>query len=463
MAGSDFDILVVGAGSGGVRAARMAAGHGARVAVIEAGALGGVCVNLGCIPKKLFVQAAHFSADVQDMAGFGWRNARAEFDWPRLRDNKNREIARLNLVYQGLLERAGVRIIRGTAEFVTATSMRVGTKHITADKILLATGSHPVRPDIPGSHLAIVSDDAFHLERFPGHALVVGGGYIAVEFAGIFRGLGAEVDLVHRGASILRGFDDSVRAFITAELRKKGIRVHCGAQVVALAAKGTDATDRIVATLADGRELSADLALYAIGRRPNIQGLNLAAAGVAVTTSGAVLVDQYFCSNVPEIFAIGDLIGKVQLTPVAIAEGMAVARTMALNELTTVDYAAIPTAVFCQPNIGTVGLTEAQARAQGMAIAVYESTFRPLRHTLSGASELSYIKLVVNQDNDLVLGAHMVGPEAGEIIQGLAVAMKAGATKAVFDTTIGVHPTAAEEFVTMRAKSPAKKGVSHEE
>jgi len=442
----DYDLFVIGAGSGGVRASRMSAQNGARVGIAESTFLGGTCVNVGCVPKKLFVYGAHFSEEFDDAAGFGWSVGERKFDWTVLRDNKTREIERLNGVYENLLVNAGVIIHRGVATLVDPNTVEINGQRITARNILIATGSSPHVPDFPGKEHVLVSTDAFYLPEFPEHAVVVGGGYIAVEFAGIFSGLGAETHLLYRGDLFLRGFDDSVRAFVREELERKGIHLHFNTEVASIAAGG----QRKVITLKNGETLSTDLILQATGRRPNTQGLGLEQAGVKLGANGEVVVDEYFQTSVPNIYAIGDVIDRFQLTPVAIGEGMCIAHNLfGSGPRRSLDYSDIPTAVFCQPNIGTVGLTEAQAVAEG-PISVFESRFRAMKHTLSGRGEKTLMKLIVRKTDDRVVGAHMVGPEAGEIIQGLAVAIKAGATKAQFDATVGIHPTAAEEFVTMR-------------
>lgn len=444
----DFDLFVIGAGSGGVRAARMSSSYGARVAIAEATYLGGTCVNVGCVPKKLFVYGSHFAEDFEDARAYGWDASRPAFHWPTLRDNKTREIERLNGVYQRLLDGAGVTTIWGRATLEDAHTVRVGDDRYTADKILIATGSHPSRADFPGEEHTIVSDDAFYLEEFPGQAVVYGGGYIAVEFAGIFAGLGAETHLVYRGPLFLRGFDDSVREFVKAELEHKGIHLHFDTVFDRIELTGDG---RRRAYLTNGEVLEADLVLGAIGRRPNTAGLGLEAVGVELKDGGGIRVDEYYQTSVENIYALGDVIDRYQLTPVAIAEGMCVANNLFTDRpKKTLTYENIPTAVFCQPNIGTVGLTEAEARERFGAVTVYRSEFKPMKHTLTGRNERTLMKLLVNPADDRVVGFHMVGPDAGEITQGVAVALVAGATKAEFDATIGIHPTAAEEFVTMR-------------
>ena len=444
----DYDLFVIGAGSGGVRAARMSATYGARVAVAEYQALGGTCVNVGCVPKKLFVYGAHFAEDFEDSASYGWQVDGTRFDWPTLRDNKTREIQRLNGIYENLLGNAGVEILRGRAQVTGPQSVRVDDREFRARNILVATGSRPYVPDFPGAEYVITSDEAFYLPEFPKRAVVIGGGYIAVEFAGIFQGLGAKTDLLYRGPLFLRGFDDSVREFVREEVGRKGVGLHFDAAI--------DRVDKLddgslCVHAQDGRRFETDLVLCATGRVPNTQGLGLAEAGVELRAdSGAVVVDAQFRSSVPSIYALGDVIDRMQLTPVAIAEAMCVSDNLFRGGNRQMDYEDIATAVFCQPNIGTVGLTEAEALARHGRIDVYETRFRPMKHTLTGREERTLMKLLVSRDDDRVVGAHMVGPEAGEIIQGLAIAIKAGATKAQFDATVGIHPTSAEEFVTLR-------------
>lgn len=443
----DFDLFVIGAGSGGVRASRTAAGFGARVAVAEASRLGGTCVNLGCVPKKLMVYASSYSAAIEDAAGFGWTVPAPSFDWSTLIANKDREIARLNSAYRNLLEGAGVRIIEGRARLRARHTVEVDGATFTADKILIATGGRPFKTPIPGSGLGITSDEVFHLERQPQKIVITGGGYIAIEFASIFNGLGTEVVLTYRGPLFLRGFDDDVRTALAEELRKRGIELRFETTIERL-----DRTDRgVAATFNTGDVVEADLMMCATGRVPNTAGLGLEEIGVELDARGAVVVDHFFESSLPGIYALGDVIDRINLTPVALAEGEAVANTLFNDTPSTVDYNGVPTAVFSQPSVGTVGLTEAAARAAGHDVVVFRSAFKPMLHTLSGRDERTLMKLVVDRPSERVLGAHMVGPDAGEIIQGMAVALKAGATKSTFDATIGIHPTAAEEFVTMRA------------
>ena len=442
----DYDLFVIGAGSGGVRAARIAASLGARVAVAEERYLGGTCVNVGCVPKKLFVYGAHFGEDLEDARGFGWQNGEATFDWPTLRDNKNREIERLNGVYRSLLEGSGVTILPSRATLVGQHDIRVADTTLSAANILICTGSWPFVPPFPGSDLAITSNEAFHLPAFPRRALIVGGGYIAVEFAGIFKGLGVETSLSYRRELFLRGFDEGIRRFVRAQMIAKGIAMLPPAQPQSIQrANGT-----LRCHMNDGSAVETDLVLMATGRRPASTGLGLEAAGVECAGNGAIPVDDRYRTNVPHIYAIGDVIDRVQLTPVAIAEGNCVARNLFAGENRRVDYENIATAIFCQPNIGTVGPTEEIARQRYAKLDVYESTFKPMKHALSGRDERTLMKLLVNGEDDRVVAAHMCGPDAGEIVQGLSVAINAGATKADFDATIGIHPTAAEEFVTMR-------------
>ena len=442
----DYDLFVIGAGSGGVRAARVSAGFGARVAVCEERYLGGTCVNVGCVPKKLFVHAAHYARDLVDAGGYGWQVGETRFDWSGLLTNKNREIERLQGVYARLLSDAGVEVMRGHAVLLDAHTVAVGDTHYTARYILVATGGRPVVPAIAGKEHAIVSDDAFFLPRLPRRCVVVGGGYIAVEFAGIFHGLGVETTLIYRGELFLRGFDDEVRAFLAKEMVKCGIDLRFNTEIAAV----VQAADGLTVALKDGGELVADSVMYAIGRRPNTAGLGLEPLGVQLTPKGAIVVDGCFQSSVASLYAIGDVTDRINLTPVALAEGMALARRLFDGGSAVVDYTDVPTAVFSQPNIGTVGLTEAEARQRFGEIDVFRSEFKALKHSLSGSDEQTLMKLVVARSSDKVVGVHMVGSDAGEIIQGLAVAIRAGATKACFDTTIGIHPTAAEEFVSMR-------------
>ena len=449
----EFDLFVIGAGSGGVRAARFAAGFGAKVAVAESRYLGGTCVNVGCVPKKLLVYGAHFAEDFEQASGFGWSLGEANFDWATLIANKDREIHRLNGIYRNLLVNSGVTLMEGHAKLTGPHEVEVNGQRHTAKHILIATGGWPQIPEIPGHEHAISSNEAFFLKELPKRVLVVGGGYIAVEFAGIFHGLGAQTSLLYRGEMFLRGFDGAVRKHLHEELTKRGMDVQFNADIERID-KQPDGS--LKATLKDGRELIADCVFYATGRRPMLDNLGLEHTGVKLDERGFVEVDDLYQSAEPSILAIGDVIGRVQLTPVALAEGMAVARRLFKPEqYRPVDYQMIPTAVFSLPNIGTVGLSEEQAIEAGHKVQIFESSFRPMKLTLTECQERTLMKLVVDADTDKVLGCHMVGPEAGEIVQGLAIALKAGATKQHFDETIGVHPTAAEEFVTMR--TPVKR------
>ena len=449
----EFDLFVIGAGSGGVRASRFAAGFGAKVAVAESRYLGGTCVNVGCVPKKLLVYGAHFAEDFEQASGFGWSLGEANFDWATLIANKDREINRLNGIYRNLLVNSGVTLMEGHAKLTGPNEVEVNGQRYTAKHILIATGGWPQIPEIPGHEHAISSNEAFFLKELPKRVLVVGGGYIAVEFAGIFHGLGAKTSLLYRGDMFLRGFDGAVRKHLYEELTKRGMDVQFNADIARI---DKQADGSLKATLKDGRELIADCVFYATGRRPMLDNLGLENTGVKLDERGFVEVDDLYQSAEPSILAIGDVIGRVQLTPVALAEGMAVARRLFQPEqYRPVDYKMIPTAVFSLPNIGTVGLSEEQAIEDGHNVQIFESSFRPMKLTLTECQERTLMKLVVDADTDKVLGCHMVGPEAGEIVQGLAIALKAGATKQHFDETIGVHPTAAEEFVTMR--TPVKR------
>lgn len=419
------------------------------MAVAESRYLGGTCVNVGCVPKKLLVYGAHFHEDFEQAAGFGWSLGEARFDWPTLIANKNREIHRLNGIYRNLLVNSGVSLLEGHASLVDAHTVEVDGQRLRAANILIATGGWPQVPDIPGKEHVITSQEAFFLPQLPRRVLVVGGGYIAVEFASIFHGLGAQTSLLYRRELFLRGFDRSVREHLRDELTKKGLDLQFNADIARI---DKQADGSLLATLKDGRLLEADCVFYATGRRPMLDGLGLENVDVALNDKGFVRVDEAYRTSEPSIRAIGDVIGRVQLTPVALAEGMAVARHLFRpEEYRPVDYKLIPTAVFSLPNIGTVGLTEDEARAAGHRVKLFESRFRALKLTLTESQEKTLMKLIVDADSDQVLGCHMVGPEAGEILQGIAVALKAGATKRVFDETIGIHPTAAEEFVTMRS------------
>jgi glutathione reductase (NADPH) len=446
----NYDLFTIGAGSGGVRASRFSANYGARVAVAEERYLGGTCVNVGCIPKKLFAYASHFSEDFENAAGFGWTVGESAFDWPTLVANKNKEIERLNGIYDRLLRAAGVEVFEARARIVDPHTVEVGGKTVTAEHILVATGGWPVVPDIPGKELAITSNEAFYLEKLPEKILIVGGGYIAVEFAGIFGGLGVDVTQLYRGPMFLRGFDDDVRHFLADEMRKKGIDLRFNHNLACIEKSG----GKLCAIFENGIEVKVDTVMYCTGRAPNGRSFGAEEAGVTFARNGAIKVDDYFQTAVPSIYAIGDVIDRMQLTPVALAEGMAVANTLFRNKPTKMDYANVPTAVFSNPSIGCVGLTEEQAREKYGRVRIFTADFKALKHTMSGSDERTFMKLVVHRENDRVLGCHMVGPDAGEIVQGIAIALNCGATKAQFDATIGVHPTAAEELVTMRTPVP---------
>ena len=447
MADFDFDLFVIGAGSGGVRTARMAAAKGVRVAITEDLYLGGTCVNVGCVPKKLFVYSSHYAHDFQEAKGFGWNVGETSFDWPTLRDNKTKEIERLNGIYKNMLVNAGCTLMTGRGVMIDAHTVEVNGEQYTAERILVATGGWPFVPDFPGKEHVISSNEVFFLEQFPKRAVVVGGGYIAVEFAGIFAGLGAKTDLIYRGELFLRGFDQEVREFTAREVAKKQVNLNFNCDITAIEKQ---ADGSLLITTNDGRTIEADCVMYATGRNPKVANLGLEALGIKQAANGAIVVDDNFQSSVPSVYALGDVIDRIALTPVALAEGMALVNHLYNEGSAEVNYDLIATAVFCQPNIGTVGLSEEQAREQYANIDVYVSDFRAMKHTLSGSDERTLMKMIVDKASDKVVGVHMVGSEAGEIIQGIAIALKAGATKAVFDSTIGVHPTAAEEFVTMR-------------
>ena len=446
----DFDLFVIGGGSGGVRAARMAAQRGARVALAETGALGGTCVNVGCIPKKLYSYAAHFAEAFEESHGFGWRGDAPQFDWDVLKTNRAKEITRLNGVYLNLLVGAGVKVMTGWASLIddhTVQFVQPGrSERVTAKHILIATGGKPSVPDFPGREFVVTSDDMFDLDPFPKRLLVVGGGYIACEFASIFNGLGAEVTQLYRGEQVLRGFDDDVRNFVALEMKKTGVDLRVNTDVKRI----TKTTGGLAVTLLDGSEIVIDTVLYATGRVPKVAGMGIETLGISQDTQGAIKVNDDYQTSVPSIYALGDVTARVQLTPVALGEAMKLVDHLFGDNLRAMSYEFIPTAVFTHPNIGTVGYGEADARKKFGDITVFKTDFKPLKHTLSGSTERVFMKLIVNTQSDRVIGLHMVGSDAGEIVQGFAVAMKAGATKALFDSTIGIHPTAAEEFVTMR-------------
>ncbi len=441
-----FDLLVIGAGSGGVRAARIAAGHGARVAICEESRVGGTCVIRGCVPKKLLVYGAHFAADFEDAKAYGWSFGDLRFDWNKLIANKDKEIDRLNGIYHQLLDNAGVTTIMGRGEFIDAHSVRIGEQVVQADRILVATGGRPFVPDFPGSELTITSDEAFHLSSLPRHVVIVGGGYIAVEFAGIFNALGARVDLVYRRDLILRGFDDDLRRSLEHELQQQDIQIMHHCNVARIDRDG----QRLRVCYDNGEQALVDQVMVATGRKPHTRGLGLERAGVETDAAGAICVDAWSRSSVPHVFAVGDVTNRVNLTPVAIREGHAFADTEFGGQPRCADHDLVPAAVFSQPPIGTVGLTQAQAQEKFGRIRVYKSSFRALKHTLTPRQEKTYMKLIVNDQDDKVVGLHVLGMDAPEIVQGFAVAVKAGLTKQQFDATVGIHPTAGEELVTMR-------------
>jgi len=452
MAGHDFDLFVIGAGSGGVRAARIAAGYGARVAVAEEFRIGGTCVIRGCVPKKLLVYASRFSDAFEDAAGYGWSVGETAFDWPTLIARKDAEIARLSGIYRTNLEKAGVEIVLDRAVVEGPNQVRlVGSgRTVTAGTILVATGASPnAELAFPGIEHAITSNEALHLETLPERILIVGGGYIAVEFAGIFNGLGAETTIMHRAREVLRGFDEELRSSLHEEMERKGVRMACGETLDRI--ERTSAG--LVATARSGRVFEVDKVLLAIGRRPNTRGLGLEEAGVRLAASGAVEVDGYSRSSVPSIYAVGDVTDRVNLTPVAIREGHAFADTVFGGRPTAVDHRTIPTAVFSQPEIGTVGLTQAEAKLHHAVVDVYRTRFRPMFNVMAGRDERTLMKILVDGETDRVLGVHILGPDAGEMAQLVGIAVRMGATKADFDATMAVHPTAAEELVTMRTPS----------
>ncbi|KWH10022.1 glutathione reductase [Burkholderia territorii] len=445
----DYDLFVIGAGSGGVRLARMSASYGARVGIAEQEQIGGTCVLRGCIPKKLLVYASHYPHELEDAKGFGWTFGAGTLDWPALIAAKDREINRLSDIYIDLLRQSGVEMHAGRATLVDAHTVAIGERTIRARHIAIATGSRPSLPPRPGIEHAITSREALSLDKLPARIAVVGGGYIAVEFAGIFNGFGSHVDLFYRGEKILRGFDDDVRRFLTDEMTKQGVAIHARAVIESIE-RAEDGT--LFVRVGDARHGPYDQVLYATGRVPNVDGLGLEQAGVLLDARGAIAVDAYSATSVPSIHAIGDVTSRPQLTPVATRDGALLARTLFGGPRVAVDHDYVPSAVFSQPEVATVGFTEADARRLRGDVDIYRTSFKALRHTLSGRDERTLMKLVVARDSQRVIGAHMVGRDAGEIIQGIAIAIRAGATKAQFDDTIGIHPTAAEEFVTMRQK-----------
>ncbi|NNE37603.1 MAG: glutathione-disulfide reductase [Gammaproteobacteria bacterium] len=446
MTNNHYDLFIIGAGSGGVRAARIAASLGAKVAIAEEKYLGGTCVNVGCVPKKLFVYASSFIDEFHAAENYGWDSGTLQFDWHTLVKNKNKEIERLNSIYGRLLSDSGVELFNGRATLVDSNTIQIDDQTISAKNILIATGAWPMVPEIHGSENVITSNEAFYLESLPDRIVVVGGGYIAVEFAGIFNGLGVDTTLVYRGPLILRSFDEEMRQFLTTEIQKKGVKLITNNTIESIEKKGT----HYELLLADNSELSTDMIMCATGRAPNSNGLGLKNAGIDMDTNGAIKINKQYQTSNPSIYAIGDVTDRYALTPVAIAEGMSVAHSLYGKNNYTVDYTNIPSCIFSQPNFATVGYTEEQAKENYSDIQVFKSEFTHLKHSLSGMDEKTLMKLIVDKQTDRVIGAHMIGHDAGEIIQGLAIAIKAGVTKEQMDTTIGIHPTAAEEFVTMR-------------
>ncbi len=441
----DYDLFVLGAGSGGVRASRVAAELGARVGICEESRVGGTCVIRGCVPKKLLVYAAHYGEDLADCRAYGWDVPERRFDWSRLIANKDREIDRLNDIYINMLGKAGVDLFEERGVMEDGHTVRVGERRITARHILIATGGRPVKPDIPGAELAITSDEAFHLDSLPDRVVVVGGGYIGVEFAGIFNGLGARVTQVYRGERILRGFDGDVRDAVAEGMRERGVDLRTEVNVTSIERDGT----ALRVGLTDGGEITADQVMFATGREPHTRGLGCDAAGVALDRRGAVRVDQYSATTADSVHAVGDVTDRMALTPVALMEGQALAQTLFGDGPVAPDHVNVPSAVFSLPPVGTVGLSEDDARGYG-DLRIYRTRFRPMRHTMTGREDRSMMKLVVDAASDRVLGCHMVGEDAPEIVQGMAVGVKAGLTKGQFDDTVGIHPTSGEEFVTMR-------------
>ncbi|MBL4573104.1 MAG: glutathione-disulfide reductase [Gammaproteobacteria bacterium] len=443
----DYDLFVIGAGSGGVRACRIAASLGARVAVAEERYFGGTCVNVGCVPKKLFSYAAHYFDDFEDSKGFGWSFDNLRFDWSVLKANKDIEINRLNGIYKSLLDSNKVAIFEARARISGPNEVQVEGKKVTAKHILVAVGGWPWTPEFPGSELTVSSNDVFAMDQLPAEIAVMGGGYIAVEFASIFSRLGCKTSLIYRGDQLLRGFDEDIRKFITTEIGTH-VDLYLESDISEIQRKN----NKLDVLFKLGSTLSCDMVLAATGRLPLTDDLGLETVGVELAKNGAIKVNEHFQTAEPSIYAVGDVIDRVALTPVALAEGQIVARALFSDDEKPMDYRNIATAVFCHPNIGTVGLSEQAAVEAGFEIDVYESVFRPLKHTLSGRDEKSMIKLIVDRESDRVIGLHLVAADAGEIVQGLSVAINCGATKADFDRTIGIHPTLAEEFVTMRTK-----------
>jgi glutathione reductase (NADPH) len=449
MAKYDFDLFTIGAGSGGVAGSRRAASYGVKVGIAENSRIGGTCVMRGCVPKKLLVYGAQFADTFEDARGFGWDVTPPRFDWPTLIANKNKELDRLEGIYRSLLKDCTLFEARATLEDAHTIALSNG-KRVTAETIIVATGSHPVTPQIPGIEHVISSNEALDLPQLPRHIVIVGGGYIALEFANIFSGLKAQVTLIIRGEEVLNGFDDDVRVDIAKEMRQRGITIRTRTELARI--------DKIqggfTAHTKAGEEISADLVMYATGRKPNVKNMGLEEAGVKLHADGRVLVDEWSKTSVPNIYAIGDVTDRLNLTPVAIAEGRAIAETLYNNNPMKISHQNVATAVFSQPPIGTVGFSEREARKRGHTLDIYRARFRPMKNTMSGREERTMMKLVVDRPTQKVLGVHMVGVDSPEIVQCLAVAIICGATKQQFDATMAVHPTAAEEFVTMRDKVP---------
>jgi glutathione reductase (NADPH) len=446
----DFDMMTIGAGSGGVASSRRAGSYGARVAIVEESRIGGTCVLRGCVPKKLLVYGAQFADAFADAAGFGWHVPVPTFDWPTLIAAKNKELDRLEQIYINMLKNSGVEIIEGRGVLVDPHTIEIAGRSYTAENILIATGGHPTVPDIPGIEHVISSNEALDLPKLPRKIVIVGGGYIAVEFAGIFRGFGSEVVEMIRREELLYGFDDDIRVALAQEMRTRGVEIHTRVQITRIE---KDRREGYTVFTNIGQEISADIVMYATGRGPNTRGLGLDAVGVKTNEKGAVLVDEWQRSNVPNIYAVGDVTDRLNLTPVAIAEGRAIAETLYNDNPMKMDHTNVPTAVFSQPPIGTVGLTEEQARKEyGDDVDIYCARFKQMKNILAGRDERTFMKLVVDGRSDRVLGCHMLGADAPEIIQGLAIAVKCGASKKMFDQTVGIHPSAAEEFVTLREK-----------
>jgi len=446
---SKYDLVVIGGGSGGVRAARIAAGHGAKVAICEEFRYGGTCVIRGCVPKKMMVYAAHYHEEFEDSSSYGWDVTTNGFNWATLIENKDKEIDRLNGIYEKLLTNSGVELLYGTASLVNANTVAVGDQRIEADKILIASGGTPFMPSISGIEHAISSNEVFHLEQQPKSAIVVGGGYIAVEFAGIFNGIGTDTHLVYRGAKILRGFDEDISSHLEQEMQKKGVNLKLNSDIKSI--ELTDNEQRLV-TFTDNSTVTVDCVLYATGRTPNTADLNLDNAGIELGKKGQISVDENSKTNIDNIYAVGDVTDRIALTPVATMEGHAFADTVFGNKPRLADHENVPSAVFSQPPIGSVGLSEQQAREKYKNVDTYSSEFRILKHSITPNTERTLMKLIVDSDSDKVVGAHMIGADAAEIMQGIAIAIKAGATKAHFDSTVGIHPSSAEEFCTMRTK-----------